>query len=784
MWLFVASASAQYRPPPAEVAAILDAPRPPAVQLSPDREWLLLLSRPALPPIAEVAAPIVKVAGLRIDPDTSGPARENPYTGVAVRRVDAPATDPGVPVVVPGRVRDVTFHRDARRFALTVLGEGGIELWVASVDRPEARRLLGPRLHAALGEPCAWLPGDEGLVCRVVPDDRGPAPVDDGVPDGPTVEENAGRKTPGRTWADLLRTAHDEALLEHFGRSALVQVGLDGSITPIRGPGLWDEATPSPDGRWLLVAEVVPPWSRRVPLSRFARRTEVVERASGRSVPVAALPVADDVPITFGSVRTGRRTVGWRADQPATLWWVEAQDGGDAGRLAEVRDALETWPAPFEGNPRRLWTTDTRFAGVQWGDDGLALVSDSWYPTRRTRTWQIDPSGARAAALLFDRSSQDEYGDPGTPLTAPGPHGWRVLQRTASGGIWLSGRGAAPDGVHPFLDRREPDGRTVRVWQAADPHHETLLALRSDREWLTWRQSQTEVPNVWRHRGRRVDPVTAFADWAPAFASVRKEVVTTTRADGLPLSSTVYFPPGWEPSQGPRPAVLWVYPNEFVRRSDAGQVTAAENTFQRPGGASHLFFLLQGYVVVDDPVLPIVSERDGDPPNDTYVEQLVAGAEAHVAALAARGYVDPARLVVGGHSYGAFTTANLLAHTDLFRAGIARSGAYNRTLTPWGFQGEERSLWEAPAVYAAIAPFTVADRVDEPLLLIHGADDANPGTWPVQSQRMYEALKGLGATVRWVELPAEDHGYRARESVGHTVWEMLDWAERHVAPAP
>jgi dipeptidyl aminopeptidase/acylaminoacyl peptidase len=782
----------RYEPAPPAVATILDAPRPPQVQLSPDKEWFVLLERPALPPIRDIAAPVVKVAGIRLDPDTNGPARENPFTSVSLRRADKPKA-PVIPLSIPGRIRSVTFDDTTQRLMLTVMQDNGIELWLADVGpSPAPRRLLGPSLMAAYGEPCAFLPGAEGIICRVVPGSRGSPPVEDPTPLGPRIEENLGRKTPGRTFADLLEDDHDEALLDHYLRSEVVHVSLDGQVTKLLEAGLYSGVDPSPDGQWLLVSEIHRPYSRRVPLGSFPRKVTLLQRGSGKRVELADLPLADDVPITFGSVRTGRRMVGWRADRPATVWWVEALDGGDAGKPAERRDAFETLDAPFTGSPVRLWSSELRFGGVDWGDDHLALVTEWWFADRRTRTFRLDPADPyRPPSLVWDRSYQDEYSNPGDPVLVPGPYGARVLLRTPTGGLLLDGEGVSPKGVHPFLDRLEFAGeggapRTTRVWQSRDPLHESVVAVldKQGKSLLTWRQSQTEVPNIWRRKNGRAEPLTTFADWAAAFAEVRKEVVTYQRADGLPLSATVYYPPGYEPGRdGPRPALLWVYPSEFKHRSDAGQVTAAQNTFDRPGGSSHLFFLLNGWIVVDDPVLPIVAEGD-EQPNDTYVEQLVAGAEAVVEALAGKGIIDRQRLVVGGHSYGAFTTANLLAHTDLFRAGIARSGAYNRTLTPFGFQGEERSFWEAPETYVRLSPFTVADKIDQPLLLIHGGDDSNSGTWPVQSERFYQALKGNGAVARWVELPAEDHGYRARESVGHVVWEMQRWAELHAGPAP
>jgi dipeptidyl aminopeptidase/acylaminoacyl peptidase len=309
---------------------------------------------------------------------------------------------------------------------------------------------------------------------------------------------------------------------------------------------------------------------------------------------------------------------------------------------------------------------------------------------------------------------------------------------------------------------------------------ERVMAVLDDGRFVTRRESAKTPPNYWLHGARgRPAQLTNVQDWAPAFAGVHKEVITYERADGLPLSATVYFPPGHVPGKDePLPAVFWAYPSEFKSRADAAQLTQTSMTFDRPYGSSHLFMLLAGYAVVDDPNIPIIGEGDAEP-NDTYIEQLVSGAEAAVEAVVSRGWVHPERLVIGGHSYGAFTTANLLAHTDLFAAGIARSGAYNRTLTPFSFQGEQRSFWSATGTYMEMSPFTHAAKVDEPLLLIHGMKDSNSGTYPLQSERYYAALKGLGATVRWVQLPHEDHGYRARESVGHVLWEMIQWSDTY-----
>ncbi len=602
-------------------------------------------------------------------------------------------------------------------------------------------------------------------------------------------ESGGGKKAPARTYQDLLRSAFDETLFEYHLTAQLVTVMADGLARPIGPAGLVYSASPSPDGAYLLVQTVHRPFSYLVPVNRFPSRTEVLSLPEGRSVAVVAdLPLAEDVPSDFDAQRRGRRQIGWRQDAPSMLHVVEAEDDGDPRKTAEFRDRVSLLSAPFTGQPTTLIRLAGRFSEIAYGDDGLALVTEGWWKTRRTRTWRVAPGRpAEKVRLLFDRSSEDRYADPGDPLMERTATGASVLKRTPDGrGLYLVGTGASAEGDRPFLDVLPVDGsKTTRLFRSEAPRYEVPVDVLDGGKLLLRRESPTEPPDLWVKdlSGKGLRRLTTTEHPVPAFKSVKKELLKYTRKDGVQLTATLYTPPGWDPSKGPLPVLMWAYPQEFKSASAAGQVQDSPYRFVRPSVGGPLPFLARGWAVLDDPSFPIVGEGKAEP-NDTYVEQLVSSAEAAVEEMVKRGVGDRDRMAIGGHSYGAFTTANALAHTNLFRAGIARSGAYNRTLTPFGFQSEERTFWEAPETYMKVSPFTQAAKVDEPILMIHGQDDNSAGTFPIQSERFFAALKGLGKNARLVMLPYESHGYRGRESVLHTLWEMDTWLETYVKNAP
>jgi len=785
-----AQTSSGYRQPSAALAALVDAPVTPTVSLSPDRARLLILERADRPTIAELAQPELRIAGLRLNPATNGPSRALAFNGLALKTLadGAEARVAGLPA--EPRILAYAWAPDGRRVAFTLQREAGIELWLLEVASAQARRLADLPVNATLDDGFAWIDASTLLALRV-PADRGSAPVEPRTPAGPIMQENLGTAAPAPTYQDLLGSPHDEALFDYHGTSELVLVGIDGRVTPFGPRGVISGAAPSPDGRYVLVTTLLRPYSYLVPAGRFPLRAQVFDRQGGFVRTVAELPLAENVPIASGSVRTGPRNIAWRADVPATLSWVEALDGGDGGKPAEWRDAWFTLAAPFSGAPVRQQQFALRVNNITWGDANRALVTEAWTRTRRTRTWLANPSAPGSAAVpLFDRSSEDRYSDPGAPVLARNAYGRLALQFSPDGGrIYLSGAGASAEGDQPFLDELDLATRAARrLWRLEAPWFENFFAFTdpSLTRVLLRRESVDTPPNYFTRdlATGAMTAVTAFPHPHPQFNQVKRELIKYTRADGVVLTGNLYLPPGYDPARdGPQPTLLWAYPREFKSADAAGQVRASPYRFTPVLPTGPLPFLLAGYVVLDDPAMPIIGEGDAEP-NDTYVTQLVASAQAAIDELVRRGVTDPDRVGVGGHSYGAFMTANLLAHSRLFRAGIARSGAYNRTLTPFGFQAEDRSFWEAPDVYGAMSPFYHAPQVKDPILLIHGEADNNTGTYPIQSERFYAALKGHGATTRLVMLPHESHGYAARESLLHMLQEEEAWLDRYVKNAP
>jgi dipeptidyl aminopeptidase/acylaminoacyl peptidase len=770
-----------YKLPPQEVVDILDAPQAPMVLVSPDHSVLVMAHRHNMPSIDDMSQPMLRLAGRRLNPMTNALFSPSMVTGYSLMDVESGAERS---VNLPGEDGWGTprFAPDGAHFVTTRATTEGTELWIVDVASAQARRLLGPVLNGTGGYPCDWIDGGS-MLCYLIDENRGPAPEKPLVPTGPVTQESIANDSPVRTYQDMLKNPHDVAVWSYYRTSvpALVDAG-SGAVTALAEPDLYAGVEASPSGEFFLVNRMVKPFSYLVPEYRFPMSVEVWD-AEGRMVDqLVEIPLGEGIPI--GGVTTGPRNHFWVAGMDHTVGWLEALDEGDPRVEVELRDKLVFAEAPGMAG----WDviqTEHRFAGLIRGEGSLAFLSEYDRPSRLARTWKLDLGDADAdAELVWERNSEDRYGDPGRPVMALSEDG-EYLIRQRGNWIYLDGTGSSDDGDRPFLDRMNVNSfDTERLWRSEAGVYEDMVAMLDNEghRILTRFESPTDPPNYYvrdlRSGERRA--LTAFPDPAPQLAGVSKEFVTYTRDDGVQLSGTVYLPVDYQEGER-RPAFVWAYPREYSNPEVAGQVRGSPYRFPRITGSSHLFLLTQGYVVFDGATMPIVG---GDTANDTYVEQLVASADAAVAKLDELGVADPNRVGVGGHSYGAFMTANLLAHSDLFEAGIARSGAYNRSLTPFGFQNERRTFWEAPEIYFAMSPFMNASKINEPILLIHGMADNNSGTFPIQSERLYHALQGLGGTVRLVMLPNESHGYRARESVMHTLAEMIEWMDRWVKNPP
>jgi dipeptidyl aminopeptidase/acylaminoacyl peptidase len=765
---------------------VIDAPPTPAILLAPGGRHVALVQYETHPPVAMLARPYLALAGLRLDQHLGARRRLRRASGLSVLRV-SDGTERALGLPEGAQVGTPTWAPDGRRLVVTVDRPDGVGLWVADAETGAVTEIAGLTVCDVLGgDPAGafrWSRDGRSLLVLAAPAQRR-APAE-AAPE-PQVEETSGKLSQLATYQDLLRTSADEDSFEALATSVPCRVDpVSGERTELGPPGLYYGLIDSPDGTHLLVQYLLRPFSFRVPWFWFARRAEVWGAGGGVRTVLADLPVSDEVPRQ--GVPVGPRLIGWQERAPATLAWVEALDGGDPVAPAEFRDRVFQLAAPFAGPGERV--LDLRHRCLGWYDldtPRQVLLLEHDRDRRWLTTWLVDLSAPGESRVIFDISADDAYGDPGTPLLTVHPDGTQTVLGDGTS-IYLRGEGATPEGKRPFFDLFDlGTGSATRLHESPPGSVEQVVGFTGAGrgEVVLVHESPAEPPNlvVAQLGGAARRPLTAWPDPYPELTRISKRLITYDRGDGVTLSGMLYLPPGHDPATGGRlPLVMWAYPLDYGTGDTAGQIRAGSFEFTRLTALGPAIFALHGYAVLADATMPVI----GDPEtmNDTYLEQVTGAARAHIRALDEAGIIDPARVAVGGHSYGAFMTANLLAHTKEFAAGIARSGAYNRTLTPFGFQTERRSYWEAPDVYDQVSPFRYADRITAPLLLIHGERDANPGTFPIQSERLFQAIRGNGGTARLVMLPYESHAYLARESVMQVLAEEFAWLERWLGPA-
>ncbi len=777
-----------YQKPSASILALAEFERAPSVSMDTNKEFMLLSYRNTYKTLDDLNQDEMRLGGLRINPITNISSSVTYINNLKLRKINDKNEIQVSGLPENAKITNISWSKNDKKIAFTNTSNTGIALWIIDVLTAKAIKITDYNLNGNLGSPYSWMNDNQTLLVKMLSKSRLPLiDVKKELPKGPTVSVSDGSKSQNRTYPDLLKNKIDEANFENLISSELYKVSLSGKATLFKKTDMYVGESFSPDGKYLMITTIQKPFSYIVPLNRFPQKS-IVYDASGNEIKVVnEVPLTEIMPKGFSSVRTGKRNMSWRADKPAELSFVVTLDEGDQSKKVDFRDELFLWNAPFSTNPISIMKIQQRFSGIIWGNETVAIVSDDWYDTRNTKTYLINPSNPnQAPKIISDRNSQDIYSDPGNFETKKNEFNRYVLA-IENESAFLIGDGYTKEGQFPFID--EFNLKTLqskRLYTSTyKDKKEDLLSIEDFKKGsvLVRIQSKNDYPNYYFRNIKSKDKLTQITDFNNPFESIKnvyKEVIKYKRKDGVDLSGTLYLPAGYDRVKKEKlPLLIWAYPAEFKDKNSAGQSSQNPNEFTFPSYGSFIYYVTKGYAVLDDASFPIIGEGKTEP-NDTFVTQLVDDAEAAIKAVNDLGYINPSKVGVGGHSYGAFMTANLLTYSKLFACGIARSGAYNRTLTPFGFQSEQRNYWDVPNLYNEMSPFMNADKMKTPLLLIHGDADNNPGTFTLQSERYFQALKGLGAPVRLVLLPKEAHGYAAKDNILHLLWEQEQFLDKYL----
>lgn len=778
-----------YQKPSKEILELADYERAPTVSMDTKKNWMLLMYRNTYKSLDDLNQEEMRLGGLRINPITNISSSVTYINNLKIRKVKEKneLTVNGLPQ--NAKITNITWSPDESKIAFTNTTATGVELWTLDFATATAKKLTDANLNANLGNPVSWFKdGNYLLVKKLVANRSALIDSKKDLPKGPTVSTSDGKVSQNRTYQDLLKNKTDEANFENLMSSEYYKVSLDGSAVLFKGANLYMNDDFSPDGNYLMINVLERPFSYIVPFNRFPSKTIILDKNGNEVKVVNQSPLNEIMPKGFMAVKKGKRNISWRNDEPATLFYIEALDGGDPANKVDFRDEAFTWKAPFDSNPKSFFKTPQRFGGIMWGNATTAIIYDNWYDTRNIKTYLFNPSTPDVAPkIISDRNQQDIYSDPGKFETKKNEFGRNTLA-IENNNLFLIGDGFTKEGQFPFIDEFSLSTlKTKRLYQSTyKDKKEDIFSIEDLKKGdvLVMIQSKNDYPNYYFRNIKSKDKLTQITSFKNPFESIKnvyKEVIKYKRKDGVELSGALYLPANYDrvAKKEKLPLLIWAYPEEFKDKNSAGQNNKNPNEFTFPSYGSFIYWVNKGYAVLDDASFPIIGEGKTEP-NDSFLPQLISNAEAAIDAVDNLGFINRKKVAVGGHSYGAFMTANLLTHSNLFACGIARSGAYNRTLTPFGFQSEQRNYWEAQNVYNTMSPFMNAEKMKTPLLLVHGDADNNPGTFTLQTERYFQALKGLGAPVRMVLLPKEAHGYAAKENILHLLWEQDQFLEKYL----
>lgn len=775
-----------YKLPPKAIADLLLAKPTPAVSIDSKGEWMLLSERNPYPTVEELGQPELRIAGLRLNPANFSPSRQLFVNGFKLKNIKS-----GKEFSIAGLPQNllassVNWSPAENKIAFLNTAADKVDLYVIDVATQKATKLNKQTVNNTLGSAYTWV-DDATVLYKATTALPSAAPKKGVTPKGPTVQESYGKAAPSATFQDLIKSPYDEELFQFYGTSQLVK-SANGVETKIGGPAIYLVTSLSPDKKYMLTRTLHKPFSYLVTVAGFPSTVTIADMSGKPVKQLADLPSAEGIPSGYDNTQNVPRGFDWRDDEPATIVWAQPLDSGIIKKKMDYHDAVYSLSAPFTASEKELFKTTMRYRGTTWGDASLALVNEGLRSRQTTRVSRYNTT-TNTLEKLYDLAQTDAYNDPGDPVLHKNAWGREVITTTDNGTKILMNNpvGSSAKGDLPFLAKYDLATKKAEiVWRCPEGTYEYVVDVLNPQTLtiITRRESQKMVPNFWlKDLVKRIAdrPLTAFANPYPQLEGVSKEKIHYKRADGVDLTGDLYLPKGYNKDKdGPLPVFMWAYPREFNSAADAAQVRGSQDRFTTIGWGSPVFYVTQGFAVLDAAEMPIVAKDSSTKPNDNFVQQLQMNAEAAINKLSEMGVGDRNKVAVGGHSYGAFMTANLLAHTNLFKAGIARSGAYNRTLTPFGFQNEDRTYWQAPDLYHDMSPFSYADKIKTPLLLIHGEADDNPGTFPINSERLFNAVKGNGGNVRLVMLPYEAHGYRGKENLLHMLAEQSQWLEKYV----